>query len=280
MSLVTGYLATFAGGGAPSEPALEEELADVVARARAAWPDIHVEAFRFVSYLGARAATDQPPLLALRAMHTDDLYIACACVDRDPAAAVEVERRHLQPARGYIRRSAPDLADDVHMAVAADLLVGQDGAPGIARYSGRGALGAFVRLAAIRRSMHLKRGRKETAVADLEPGVDADVEVELLKRMYAPEFQAAFAVAIASLEPSARAAMKMHFLDGMTLEAIGAIYRVNKSTVSRWITTARRDLFDEARRLFSERLRLPASEVDSLMELLQSRVQLTLSWFL
>jgi RNA polymerase sigma-70 factor (ECF subfamily) len=279
MSLAAAYLASFGAAEDPSAT-LERALEETCVSARRAWPDVEVDLETYVAYLGARAAHDAPPREALAALHADDLYLACACVAGQPAAVTVFESRYLQPARRYVARTDPDLADEVYQLIATDLLVGTGGIPGLARYSGRAAVGTFVRLAAIRKAMYLRRGRKETPVADLQPGVTNDVEVELLKRMYAPEFHSALAAAIASLDQNVRTALKLHFIDGMTLDAIGVIYRVNKSTVSRWIGAARHDLFVHARRLFAERLKMPAAEADSLIELLQSRIDVTLRWFL
>jgi hypothetical protein len=150
------------------------------------------------------------------------------------------------------------IGDDVHMAVAADLLVGQDGRRAIARYSGRGALGAFDALAAIRArctsSAAARRRRSPTSSrrGRRRRGRAAEAHVR-------PEFQAAFAVAIASLEPSARAAMKMHFLDGMTLRRSGRSTRQQVDRVA--LDSPRRAATCSTRRggKFRERLRLPDS---------------------
>lgn len=278
------FLAAFEG--APAHDArLDAALEHALTEARATWPGFVVSHETYVRYLALRASHDRAPAEALALMHTSDLYLACACVERDPRAVAELDRSHLSQVAVFVQRidSSPAFADDLRQYLSEDLLVGRaGGVPGLSRYSGRGPLAAFVRLAAVRGARYLRRGRRDLPVgqAPRAAPVAGDVELELLKRQHGAAFQSAFASAIAALDPDVRAALKMHFLDGMRLEAIAALYRVNKSTVSRWITRARHDIFAAARRILAEQLALPDAEVDSLMEALQSRLDVTMRWFL
>jgi RNA polymerase sigma-70 factor, ECF subfamily len=286
LPLASAFLGSFAGQLPHDLPALEAQLTAALQGARDVWSGIDVDAETFAAYLGQRAVAEQPASVALSQVQSVDLYLACACAMRDQRAILEFERRFLSQVATYVQRldRSPAFADDVRQHLAEDLLVGRSEAgPGLARYSGRGPLSAFVRLASVRTARYLMRVRRRHVpmgpMAEA-PGSTDDLELELLKRQYAAEFHEAFAAAIAALSPEIRAALKMHFLDGMTMDAIAAMYRVNKSTVSRWITRARHQLFAEARQALAERLDMPAAEIDSLVQLLQSRIQVTLRWFL
>jgi RNA polymerase sigma-70 factor (ECF subfamily) len=285
LPLARAFLGSFAGQ-VDDAAALETQLGLAVHEARSVWSFVDVHEEVFAEYLGRRAVPEQPALVALAQLQSVDLYLACACSLRNQHAIVEFERRFLSQVPTYVQRldRSPAFADDVRQHLAEDLLVGRSEAgPGLARYSGRGPLSAFVRLAAVRTARYLMRVRRRVIpmgpMAEA-PGAASDLELELLKRQYTAEFHEAFATAIAALSPEVRAALKMHFLDGMTMDAIAAMYRVNKSTVSRWITRARRELFAEARKALAQRLDMPPGEVDSLVRLLQSRIQVTLRWFL
>lgn len=286
LPLASAFLAAYGGQPAGDLAAVEAELEQAVRAAREVWAGIDMEPAGFAAYLGARALAEPGALKALAQLEATDLYLAFACVEHRPPAVMEFQRRFLSQVPTYVQRldRSPAFADDVRQHLAEDLLVGRsDAGPGLARYSGRGPLSAFVRLAAVRTARYLMRTRRRHVpmgpMAEA-PGSTDDLELELLKRQYAAEFHEAFGAAIAALAPEIRAALKMHFLDGMTLDAIAGMYKVNKSTVSRWITRARRDLFAEARKALADRLDMPANEIDSLVQLLQSRIQVTLRWFL
>jgi RNA polymerase sigma-70 factor (ECF subfamily) len=60
------------------------------------------------------------------------------------------------------------------------------------------------------------------------------------------------------------------------VEQIGRMEGTHKSTVSRWLARAREALFDEVRKRLKERLKVSASELDSLLGVLQSQLDLSL----
>src|SRR5689334_13258114 len=66
-------------------------LAEIVAQARAAWPMVELATEHFVEHLAARLGDADDPELALRAMHTSDLYLACACMRGDAGAVAAFE---------------------------------------------------------------------------------------------------------------------------------------------------------------------------------------------
>jgi RNA polymerase sigma-70 factor (ECF subfamily) len=158
-----------------------------------------------------------------------------------------------------------------------------DQPPRIAGYSGRGPLGAWVRVAALRTAIDLVRRREPTVDAQAvarAPAPDVDPEAALLRARYQGEYETALRAALAMLTARDRSLLRMYFVDGLTVERIGVVYRVHRATVSRWIFAARSQLLDETYRLLGERLRLSASEFASLAALVQSRLDLSLSGIL
>ena len=55
------------------------------------------------------------------------------------------------------------------------------------------------------------------------------------------------------------------------------MYKVHGSTVSRWLAAVRQNVFDQTMRLLVERLGLPESELASMLRVLQSDLDVTLS---
>src|SRR5512132_2227272 len=70
----------------PADAALERALADAVARAHAAWPQLHVADDVLVGAMG-RALRDAPDVIAaVGELVVEDLYLAQACAGGAPAA--------------------------------------------------------------------------------------------------------------------------------------------------------------------------------------------------
>ena len=78
--------------GAASDAALEARLAGLVARGRAAYPELAVDGVAFVRFLAravARAESEAPA--SLDAIEIEDLYLACACAAGVSGAAARFE---------------------------------------------------------------------------------------------------------------------------------------------------------------------------------------------
>src|SRR4029434_1797443 len=95
----------------------------------------------------------------------------------------------------------------------------------------------------------------------------ADRTLELLQGRYAPEFGRALREAFASLESGERNVLRMHFLEGLSLNQIAAMYQVNKSTISRRMTRARETLVWRTRERLEKQLSLQPAELESLLHL-------------
>ena len=91
-----------------------------------------------------------------------------------------------------------------------------------------------------RTALSLRRGEsahkraRDRAIAD-RLSVDLDPELLYLKQRYRVEFEAAFSRAVEGLTDRERAILRLHLVAGLTLDAIGVMYHVNTSTVSRWL---------------------------------------------
>jgi RNA polymerase sigma-70 factor (ECF subfamily) len=262
---------------------LEAALAAVVACARAAWPDLAVTSTQFVSHLAERVADEPDLLAALRQWHIADLYLACGCAAGDPRALAAFEESILPGAARALGRAGLTGADleEVLQAVRVRLLADGDGGARIASYSGRVPLLPWARLTATRLAVNLRRRRK-THGDPRPPGeleafaAGQDPELGYLKTRYGADVSAAFQEALAALSSRERNVLRQHFLQGLNIQQIGVLHHAHRATVARWIGHARTVLLEETRRILRARLRLDTSELDSVMTLARSQMDVSL----
>lgn len=265
---------------------LETALAAVVARAVAAWPDLAIDPERFVRFVAERI---EPPIeAALEALHADDLMLVCGCVDRIPAAYAAFDQACVPVIDRAVKTSGatPAEAADLRQVVRQRLLVPSatetgEAEPRIGTYTGRGGLQAWIRVVATREAARLlPRERREVGADDDElAGLvarDDDPEIGYLKRLYRSEFKLAFTTAIDALPDRDRLLLRQHTLDGLSIDELAAFYRVHRATTARWIETARQTVLDGTRHDLIQRLRLSHSELDSIMRLIGSQLDVSL----
>jgi RNA polymerase sigma-70 factor (ECF subfamily) len=262
--------------------ALAPVMASIVAAARAAWPAIDLAAERFVRYLTDRIPQGAEIEVALRGIHTSDLYLACACVEGNAEALAAFERHCL----AVIDRALPRLgldADAVHevkQRLRHALLVADSGPPRIAAFAGRGDLRSWVRVTAMRQALAIERHRRRL-VADEDRLVELvasgeSPELEYFKRMYRREVELALREAIQALSDRERALIKLHVLDRVTVQQIGRLYRVHRATAGRWLEDARARLLQATRAHLLARLNVQPAELDSILRLVSSRLEISL----
>ncbi|MGI5865701.1 MAG: sigma-70 family RNA polymerase sigma factor [Myxococcales bacterium] len=260
------------------EPAeIDAALERLIGAVREAWPGLaHLEAC-FAEALAARLPRDGSPLEALGRLHAEDLCLATACARGEPAALAHFERRLIPDARAALlaRGLSPETVEDALQALRQKLFVGGPGK--IADYSGRGPLSTWVRMAAIRTALNLVRETRRDVPIEQAPLATlvmpaAPPELGFVKARYRGDFKACFEAAFAALEPRQRTLLKLQLIDGLTTTKIGRIYRVDASTVRRWLIEARRALLEGTRSSLAQRLKLETGELDSLVAVLVTQL--------
>jgi RNA polymerase sigma-70 factor (ECF subfamily) len=267
-----------------SLPELEATLAELHARGRAEWPRVELAAEAYADWLGHRAPA-RASLEALRALSSHELYLTCACASANAAALELFQARYLRPVVAHATRGdgTPAFSDEVTQVLSTHLFTPDEGgrAPRIADYRGQGSLHAWLRLAAARLVMNLKRGlvhRTESMEsAQHLPMTGPDPELGLLQAQHRDAFSRAFEHALSSLSVEQRNALRLHYLDGLTLEQVGRLLGMSKASVSRWLKDARTAILDEARRDLKSSLGVDSAEVDSLLDKLQSQWDVSVS---
>jgi len=103
-----------------------------------------------------------------------------------------------------------------------------------------------------------------------------DPELSILRAQYRDAVDAALRAALAGLNARARALLRYQLIDGWSIDQVGKLYGVHRATAARWLADARAALGDAIRSELAARLRIAASEVDSIVRLVQSRVDMSL----
>ena len=284
--LTATFVANLTSGAAPStSPAeLSAKLSQILVAARSAWPGVDLPDAVFVKHLAERVTGDTRPEGVLARLHATDLYLACACAQGLPRAIAAFKAAYATEVATTLTRlgNSPAFADEVMQQLLVRHLVPAEGRPArIAEYAGRGALAAWVRVAATRLAIDLRRRDKRHASSPPEAFLDLqdpaiDPELGYLRSRYAAEFNTALRNSFDSIEPRERNVLRMHFVDGLSIDDIGALYRVHRATAARWIAGARRKMLADTRARLSEQLTLTPSQFDSLMRLVRSELDVSL----
>lgn len=249
----------------------------LLASARMAWPRVRFDEDRLAAFVGERL-TGADLAAALAAAPAADLALAAACVAQEPTAHGAFERVLDEvDAAGAATGALPDQIQEVKQLLRVQLLVAKDGKPpGIAGYRGKGSLRGWVRITATRELIrHKKKHTREVSFSQslekyLTSGVDP--ALEQLKAEYRNELALAIEEAIGDLTPEDRTLLRQAIVDDMSIDAIGAAFGVHRATAARWLNRARGALVAATHHRLAARLRMPVEQIQSVIRLVQSRL--------
>jgi RNA polymerase sigma-70 factor (ECF subfamily) len=242
----------------------------------------------FLSYVAARLPQYVPAEQEVARLHVVDLLLAKACAEGHAGALELFDQEFLGAvsAAGRKLSMSDTQCDELRQQVRMKLLVPGDGgtAPKISNYAGTGALRSWVYATGLRTGLNeLRRlGRAPMPAGDEQllvamPDRNDDQELAYMKEVYRSAFASSFRGAVASLEVRLSNVLRHYYLDEMTLEQIGALYRVHKTTVMRWVNKAHAELEQETKSRMVDHLKLRPTDVESVMRLIQSGIQLGLA---
>jgi RNA polymerase sigma-70 factor, ECF subfamily len=258
-------------------------LQDALGAAQRTFPTFCLPPDVFVAYLRERLPPDLPPPIALRRMHTSDLYLACACARGHADAIAVFEERCLGQLDRALSRIGidRDVIAEVKQEVRYRVLVGSGGHAEIVDFSGRGDLRRWIGVMATRQALRRQgRARREMATEDdelwqhlasFEPP-----ELDHMKEFYRQEFKRAFETALRALPHRERTLLRQHYLDGATLDELARLYRVHRATVARMLGRARELVLAATRNHLVSQLEVPSQEIDSILRMIWSRIEISL----
>jgi RNA polymerase sigma-70 factor (ECF subfamily) len=243
---------------------------------RAAWPGFRMDLSAFQRWV--RVAGIDVEALCERG---DELYLVAACTAQDPQALDAFERRYLATLTQSVGRIAlsADQADELRQQLRVTLLLGAQ--PKIGTFRGQGPLGAWVQVCAVRLALKLGAAQDRLASSDasvLEGLVaqDADQELMAAKSQYRDAFQAALEECFSGLPSRQKTLLRMHFLDGMSIDEMGQVFHVHRATIARWLVAIRREVLEQICNKISLNLRTSSSEFRSMVRLVRNDVRLSL----
>ncbi len=250
------------------------------ARGRQAYPQVELAGGAFAAELARRAvATTQAEVEALH----HDVYLVAAAHLGEPAAVAACDRiadREVDFAAARLR-ATPTQADDLRSELRRLLFTSDGDRPAaIATFTGKGDLRGYLRVIAARAlARRMQRDRREASLDDemtdvLAPALDP--EVALLRERYRDDVDAAFRSGLAALSDRARAVLRYSMIDGWSIDRLGERYGVHRATAARWLTAARDELGAHIRATLAARLAIPESQVDSIVALVTSRIEVSL----
>jgi RNA polymerase sigma-70 factor, ECF subfamily len=208
-----------------------------------------------------------------------DLFLAAACAQGDPDAIAIFEQRYMSQLERHLGRMdlTPAEVDEVRQRLRISLLAGTT--PGIATFSGRAPLDAWVRVAAIRAAVRYVTRERNGAAADSALSAIFARQAEsdfLVDADLRPRLRAALEQALRQLSARDRAILRLHFLDGLNIDAVGLVFGVHRATVARWLVRIRAGVFRAVRDQLALELRPSSSEMRSLMRLIRDDLQVSL----
>jgi RNA polymerase sigma-70 factor, ECF subfamily len=281
--LVTVFAAAWSGHG-PVEPGVADRLAELCRDARRAHP-CGIEDELLVAAIAARAPAGELTAYLARC-RAGDLALALATTRGSGAAIAELERSHGAVIEAVVRRfvGASHTADDLRQILRARLFVAEpEREPKIADYAGQGFLENWLRVTAMRVFLDLdkRKDRSRELPADdddlLALPEPADLELDLVKAEYRAAVASAIADAARQLEPGDRHLLRQHYAAGLSIDQLGAALGIHRATAARRLASAREQLAAATRRLVAERLALDAGELEAVIGLVMSRLEVSIA---
>ncbi|ATB36242.1 DNA-directed RNA polymerase sigma-70 factor [Cystobacter fuscus] len=261
---------------------LEAALEGLVREARGAWPEVHMEVSGFLSHVARRLPSSGEAHEVLAGLHAGDTFLAFACMRGDARAAEALDARLLSQVGTWLPREPPARVDELRQLLRQRLLVPEGGAPPkLASYSGRGPLAQWVRAVALRLLIDQRRATPrevplEQAPVALAESIGVDPELAFIRQRHQEDFRVAFRSALARLDSQERNLLRLHHVHGLSVDSVGATYQTSRSTAARWIVRARERLMALIREELTTRLALTPDELNSLLRLVQSQLDVSL----
>lgn len=249
----------------------------VLAAALAAHPELPPPDAQFEAFVRERGEGPEPG-----GVEVGDLFVAYHAA-RGEAAAVAAVRVLLSGLRGALKKTGASeaLVDEVLAELPADLVAPRAGAaPRIAGYSGRGPLGGWLRVVAVRAIVE-RRKREPRPAREVDTYAEAaalhDPELELLRRTYAEKIESALARAFGSLPEDQQLLLRQHHTDGLSIDRLAVMHGIHRATAARRVAAARESLAREVRGLLTRELRIGEQTFDSIFRLVKSEISVHLS---
>jgi RNA polymerase sigma-70 factor (ECF subfamily) len=238
---------------------------------RRAWPEVALEREEFERYVEERRAA-----AGRTQQRGAELYLACACATGDRRALAEFERRYLCEVPAFLARSnaTARFIDDVRQQLRERLFV--EGK--IRQYTGTGPLVSWLRVVTVRVASNMRaRDKPHRELDEAIQGETASPELGIMQRRYGEPFRTALRDVLAALCPEERSVLRLHYLEGLNIGSIAAVFHVSRATIGRRVLDLRHRILEDVKRLLRVRLNTTSTELESLLRVLRSDLAMSLS---
>lgn len=208
-----------------------------------------------------------------------DLALAFACGTGSAQAHAAIERHVFSQLPAALARldRGRGRTDDVLQQLREQYFVGQK--PGVLGYLGKGPLAGWFRTVATRMALGLDRTAPTAQDTERElAALSTTIDVERLqmRKEHGPIFRRAFAAAFESLSSRERAVLRLHLVEGQSIDQIAAVYEIHRATAARWVQRVRDVLLERTEDRFARDSKMSPEELDSLMRSLVSTIDLSI----
>ena len=246
--------------------------------ARARWPGVALDEASFAEVVAAALVDDATTIAAL---HTDDLWLAAACVRGDAGAIATFERELVSSVPAMVARVglSNELLDELVQRLRERLLVTTPTrSAALAGYAGRGSLAGWLKVVAMREAIALAE-RSPWSVADgldrlVAPGHDP--EFDHMRAHYGEAFHTALLVALDGLSARERDVLRGSLVERMSIDRIAELHQVHRATAARWLVAIREQIAGRTKDALMSSLAITPTECDSILRLLRSQLDITL----
>jgi RNA polymerase sigma-70 factor (ECF subfamily) len=250
-------------------------LEDIHAVGSGCWPDIDIG----IESLAAMAHEVSASPEGLRA-RAGDFYLACAAGCGLTSAIATIDRLFVVPLNRRLRRvgSTPAEIPDALQVVRERLFAGPR--PRIKAYNASAPLEAWIRVVGIRVAIDLRRSelsahRGPKALRTEPEPVARDPATTVVRTRYQVEFERVLRMKLAELPARERNVLRLHVIEGVSIEKVALAHGVHRGTVARWVWNAGQAVMAEVRRHFAERHGIIGADFDSVAHLLRSQISLS-----
>ncbi|MDB4956554.1 MAG: putative DNA-binding regulatory protein [Myxococcales bacterium] len=212
-----------------------------------------------------------------------EIYLGTACVADVKPALAALDRIYISRVGDVLarKRLPSHVIDEIRQIVRERLLSGEPRYIGGA--VGRGALDSLIAVIATRAAIDWLRAngraaaRHDDAAAADDLAASGDPARDHLRARYRAELKDAFEAAVSELEPRERSVLRLHLVDGLTIDDIAKLYQIHRATAARQIERARDRVAAETRKLLARTTQLHGAELLELGALVTSQLDLSLS---
>ena len=148
--------------------------------------------------------------------------------------------------------------------------------PGISRYRGEGPLAALLYFIAVRVELETAaiKPLRDDALLELA-AAETGFEESKSRGTSADERFGRRSKSLALSPGRGKVLLQFHVVDGLNIDAIGAIYGAHRATVARWLVAIRTRVFANLKERFALKWKMSTSELRSLTKVMRNYVHLS-----